>query len=55
MNKIIEVNEKNAYVLVEPGVSYFDLYNHIQEKGLDLWVDVPDPGWGASVSKRTMD
>ncbi len=23
MNRILEVNEKNAYVLVEPGVSYF--------------------------------
>jgi (+)-pinoresinol hydroxylase len=47
MNRIIEVNERNAYVLVEPGVSYFDLYRYIQEKGLKLWVDVPDPGWGS--------
>jgi FAD/FMN-containing dehydrogenase len=49
MNRILEVNERNAYVLVEPGVSYFDLYRHIQEKGLKLWVDVPDPGWGSPV------
>jgi (+)-pinoresinol hydroxylase len=49
MNRIIEVNERNAYVLVEPGVSYFDLYRYIQEKGLKLWVDVPDPGWGSPV------
>jgi (+)-pinoresinol hydroxylase len=47
MNRILEVNEKNAYALVEPGVSYFDLYRHIQERGLKLWVDVPDPGWGS--------
>jgi len=47
MNRILEVNEENAYALVEPGVSYFDLYRHIQEKGLKLWVDVPDPGWGS--------
>jgi 4-cresol dehydrogenase (hydroxylating) len=26
MNRIIEVNETLAYALVEPGVSYFDLY-----------------------------
>ncbi len=26
MDRIIEVNEKNHYALVEPGVSYFDLY-----------------------------
>jgi (+)-pinoresinol hydroxylase len=47
MNRILEVNERNAYCLVEPGVSYFDLYRHIQEKGIKLWVDVPDPGWGS--------
>ncbi len=49
MNRILEVNERNAYVLVEPGVSYFDLYRYIQEKGIKLWVDVPDPGWGSPV------
>ncbi len=49
MNKVIEVNEKNAYALVEPGVSYFDLYRHIREKGLKLWIDCPDPGWGSPV------
>ncbi len=49
MNRILEVNEENAYALVEPGVSYFDLYRYIQEKGLKLWVDVPDPGWGSPV------
>ena len=30
MNKILEVDEQSAYALVEPGVSYFDLYRHIQ-------------------------
>ena len=47
MNRVLEVNEENAYALVEPGVSYFDLYRHIQERGLKVWVDVPDPGWGS--------
>jgi hypothetical protein len=49
MNRILEVNERNAYALVEPGVSYFDLCRYIQEKGLKLWVDVPDPGWGSPI------
>jgi (+)-pinoresinol hydroxylase len=49
MNRILEISERNAYVLVEPGVSYFDLYRHIQERGLKLWVDVPDPGWGSLI------
>jgi FAD/FMN-containing dehydrogenase len=47
MNRILEVSEQNAFALVEPGVSYFDLYRHIREQKLKLWVDVPDPGWGS--------
>lgn len=49
MNRIIEVNESNCYAIVEPGVSYFDLYNYIQERKLKVWLDVPDPGWGSLV------
>jgi len=49
MNRILEVDERNAYALVEPGVSYFDLYRHIEERGLKLWIDCPDPGWGSVV------
>jgi FAD/FMN-containing dehydrogenase len=47
MNRILEVNEENAYALVEPGVSYFDLYRYIQDKKLKLWIDCADPGWGS--------
>src|ERR1700689_5281304 len=49
MNRVIEVNEANAFALVEPGVSYFDLYHHIQEHKLKVWIDCPDPGWGSVV------
>src|SRR6202453_2742733 len=49
MNRILEVSEDHASVLVEPGVSYFDLYRHIKERKLKVWVDVPDPGWGSLV------
>ncbi|HTT02997.1 MAG TPA: FAD-binding oxidoreductase [Steroidobacteraceae bacterium] len=49
MNRILEVNERNAYALVEPGVSYFDLYDHITKAGLDVWIDTPDPGWGSVI------
>lgn len=47
MNKVIEVNDKRNYCIVEPGVSYFDLYNYIQERGLKVMMDIPDPGWGS--------
>jgi len=49
MNRILEVSERNASCLVEPGVSYFDLYRHIRERGLKLWIDCPDPGWGSLI------
>jgi len=47
MDRILEVNEKNHYALVEPGVSYFDLYRYIQDRNLKLWIDPADPGWGS--------
>src|SRR5688572_31891 len=31
MNKVVEVNERNAYALVEPGVSYFRSEEHTSE------------------------
>lgn len=49
MNRVLEVNERNAYALVEPGVSYFDLFEHITKHQLDVWVDPPDPGWGSVI------
>jgi FAD/FMN-containing dehydrogenase len=49
MNRVIEVNDKTHYAVVEPGVSYFDLYRYIQERGLKVWIDPADPGWGSPV------
>lgn len=49
MNRVLEVNEANCSCLVEPGVSYFDMYRHLQESGSKLWLDVPDPGWGSLI------
>lgn len=49
MDRVLEVDEKNHYALVEPGVSYFDLYRYIQDRGLKVWIDVPDPGWGSLI------
>ncbi|KAJ5781187.1 hypothetical protein N7457_006347 [Penicillium paradoxum] len=54
MNKIVEVNEEYGYAIVEPGVSFFDLYEEIQRRGLNLWPSVPAIGWG-SVLGNTMD
>jgi len=49
LNRVLEIDEARHFVLVEPGVSYFDLYRVVQERGLKLMVDCPDPGWGSPV------
>jgi FAD/FMN-containing dehydrogenase len=49
MNRVIEVDDKRHFAIVEPGVAYFDLYRHIQERGLKVWIDCPDPGWGSPI------
>ncbi|KAF5621600.1 4-cresol dehydrogenase flavoprotein subunit [Fusarium sp. NRRL 25303] len=54
MNRILEVNEKLSYIVVEPGVTFFDVFNYIAENKLDLWVSVPALGWG-SVVGNTLD
>ncbi|RFA09099.1 FAD-binding protein [Subtercola boreus] len=54
MNRILEVNDKYGYALVEPGVTYYDLYDYIQEHKLNLWIDAPDLAWGSIVG-NTMD
>lgn len=49
MNRILEIDEAGAYALIEPGVSFFDLYEEIKRRGLKLWISVPDLGWGSVV------
>lgn len=49
MNRIIEVDDRRNFCIVEPGVSYFDLFNHIQAHGKQVMMDIPDPGWGSPV------
>ena len=39
MNNIVEVNSKGAYALVEPGVSYTQLNEYLEENKTGLWVD----------------
>ncbi|KAK8203382.1 hypothetical protein M8818_005273 [Zalaria obscura] len=54
MDKVIELNEKSAFCLVEPGVSYYMLFDEIRKSGKDLWIDVPDLG-GGSVMGNALD
>lgn len=47
MNRILKVDDRLNYAVVEPGVTFFDLFEHIQENGLDVWMSVPALGWGS--------
>jgi len=49
MNRILDVSTEDRSCLVEPGVSYFDLYRHLRQNKTRLWVDTADPGWGGLI------
>ncbi len=52
--KKIEVDVENDTVLVEPGVGFYDLYHHLQERNIPLWLSVPGNSWG-SVCGNALD
>ncbi|TKA72391.1 hypothetical protein B0A55_05866 [Friedmanniomyces simplex] len=54
MDKILEVNEKFAYAVVEPGVTFTQLYEYVVAQKLKIWSSVPSLGWG-SVIGNTLD
>jgi 4-cresol dehydrogenase (hydroxylating) flavoprotein subunit len=47
MNKIHEVDTDLGYCVIEPGVSFFDLYEHLQREKAPLWMSVPGNAWGS--------
>jgi len=49
MDKVLEVNDKYCYYTVEPGVSFFKLYETIREQKKNIWCSVPALGWGSIV------
>jgi (+)-pinoresinol hydroxylase len=54
LNRILEVNAERNFALVEPGVSYFDLYRYIQDRDLKVSIDCANPGWGGPLG-NTLD
>jgi FAD/FMN-containing dehydrogenase len=51
MDRIIEVNTSGAYALVEPGVTFMGLHDHLEKNDLrkHVWLDVPDLGGGSII------
>ncbi|KAE8334572.1 hypothetical protein BDV24DRAFT_22552 [Aspergillus arachidicola] len=56
MRRVLEVNVDGAYAVVEPGVTFSDLYQYLVDNNLTdkLWIDVPDLG-GGSVLGNTVE
>ena len=55
LNRILEVNTHSACALVEPGVTYRQLHDYLQDKGIPLWVDSdrnPDHSIAGSICSR---
>src|SRR5689334_5304961 len=44
MNRIIEVNAKLGYAVIEPGVTQGQLYQYLQEHRTGLWMDSSGAG-----------
>lgn len=47
MNKVLELDPVLGYCVIEPGVSFFDLYEHLGREKAPLWMSVPGNGWGS--------
>jgi len=55
MNRVLEINNESGYAVVEPGVTFFDLYEALgRQVDHRWWMSVPDIGWG-SVIGNTLD
>src|SRR3569833_1460145 len=54
MSRILNIDAENASCVVEPGVTYFRLYEEVQSRNLPLWIDTPDLG-GGSVLGNAID
>lgn len=47
MNRILEVDERFGYCVIEPGVGFFDLYHHLVDNRIPLWMSIPGNAWGS--------
>ncbi|MFA9477528.1 FAD-binding oxidoreductase [Phycisphaerales bacterium AB-hyl4] len=55
MNRIVEVNRRLAYTVIEPGVSQGQLWQYLQQYAPDLMMDCTGAGPDASLVGNTLD
>lgn len=49
MNRIIEVNADHGYAILEPGVGFDQLFHHLVDNRIPLWMSAPAHTWGSVV------
>lgn len=55
LNRIIEVNAELAYAVIEPGVTYAQLQEHLERQQIPLWIDPTDSTPHGSVIGNALD
>jgi 4-cresol dehydrogenase (hydroxylating) len=55
MNRILEVNEKLAYAVIEPGVTQGQLAGYLESRGLAVWMDATGAGPAASIVGNVLE
>jgi 4-cresol dehydrogenase (hydroxylating) flavoprotein subunit len=49
MDRVVEVDDETGYVVVEPGVTFLAMAEHLRAVGSRLMPSVPDIGWGSVI------
>jgi len=47
MNRILDIDVRNGFAAIEPGVTFADLYAALRKDDIPLMMSVPDLGWGS--------
>lgn len=55
LDRIHEVNEELGYAVIEPGVTFAQLHEHLRRNGLRLWIDPTDSAPDGSVLGNALD
>src|SRR5690349_3340027 len=55
LNRIIEVNQDLAYVVIEPGVTYRQLHTYLRDHNIPLWLDCTDGPADGSVMGNALE
>jgi len=49
MNRILDIDVKQGFALLEPGVTFQQLYEALRKDDIPLMMSVPDLGWGSII------